>query len=135
MATQYLTLPQWSWASLWFSIAIKEVVQDIMAATVLMTVKHQPPLLPILLFLILVVGCSKYYKRRDLLTLLPFEFYLILERGGGSKYWTSIFNSYWRKGSKYYDCCLISNSHFFCNCYWERVLDIRPPNIDNHSPL
>lgn len=134
MATQYLTLPQWSWASLWFSIAIKEVVQDIMAATVLMTVKHQPPLLPILLFLILVVGCSKYYKRRDLLTLLPFEFYLILERGG-SKYWTSIFNSYWRKGSKYYDCCLISNSHFFCNCYWERVLDISPPNIDNHSPL
>lgn len=52
-----------------------------MAATVIMAVKHRPPLLPILLFLILVVGCSKYYKRRDLLTLLPFDFYLILERG------------------------------------------------------
>lgn len=134
MATQYLTLPQWSWASLWFSVAIKEVVQDIMAATVIMAVKHRPPLLPILLFLILVERMFKILLTTRYIDPPPLSF--LFDTGeGGSKYWTSIFNSYWRKGSKYYDCCLISNSHFFCNCYWERVLDIRPPNIDNHSPL
>lgn len=135
MAARYLTIPHWSWASLWFSIAIKEVVQDIMAATVIMAVKHRPPLLPILLFLILVERMFKILLTTRYIDLPPLWF--LFDTGeGGSKYWTSsIFNSYWRKGSKYYDCRLISNSHFFCNCYWERVLDIRPPNIDNHSPM
>lgn len=134
MAAKYLTIPHWSWASLWFSIAIKEVVQDIMAATVIMAVKHRPPLLPILLFLILVERMFKILLTTRYIDPPPLSF--LFDTGeGGSKYWTSIFNSYWRKGSKYYNCCLISNSHFFCNCYWERVLDIRPPNIDNHSPL
>lgn len=52
-----------------------------MAATVIMAVKHRPPLLPILLFLILVERMFKILLTTRYIDPPPFHFYLILERG------------------------------------------------------